>query len=167
MGVSGSGKSTVGILLAQALGEPFCDADDLHPAENVAKMASGIPLTEADREPWLDAIARWLATARQEHRPGVLACSALKRRYRDRFREAEPDLRLVYLHGSAELITARMRARIHHFFPAALLESQLAALEEPTADEHPLTVPIGGSADSHVTGIVAALPELPPSQGLA
>lgn len=157
MGVSGSGKSTVGSRLALALDEPFCDADDLHPAANKAKMAGGIPLTEEDRQPWLDALADWLAKGRENQAPGVLACSALKQHYRDQLRQAEPRLRLVYLHGSAELITARIRARAGHFFPAALLQDQLATLEEPTADEHPLIVPIGESIDEIVAEIVAAL----------
>ena len=129
MGVSGTGKSTVGRALAETLGLPFVEGDDLHPESNVAKMAAGIPLTDADRAPWLDLIAAEL------DRPVVITCSALKRSYRDRLRLAAPDLVLVYLHGAPELLASRMAQRDGHFMPTALLESQLATLEEPAADE--------------------------------
>jgi gluconokinase len=130
MGVSGTGKSTVGRALAETLGLPFVEGDDLHPESNVAKMAAGIPLTDADRAPWLDLIAAEL------DRPVVITCSALKRSYRDRLRLAAPDLVLVYLHGAPELLASRMAQRDGHFMPTALLESQLATLEEPAADEY-------------------------------
>jgi gluconokinase len=129
MGVSGTGKSTIGRALAETLGLPFLEGDDLHPESNLAKMAAGIPLTDADRAPWLDLIAARL------DRPVVVACSALKRSYRDRLRRAAPDLVLVYLHGDPELLLARMSQRDGHFMPTALLESQLATLEEPAPDE--------------------------------
>jgi gluconokinase len=137
MGVSGSGKSTVGELLATALAFPFIDGDDLHPAENKKKMAAGIALNDADREPWLDAIGAVLARG-----PVVVACSALRRRYRERLRAAAPELRLVYLRGSVELLSERLSARKNHFMPAKLLDSQLATLEEPGADERTFTADV-------------------------
>jgi gluconokinase len=129
-GVAGSGKTTVGIALAQRLGVEFADGDDLHPAENVAKMARGEPLTDADREPWLERIEQWLG-ARES---GVLACSGLRRAFRDLLREGR-DVVLVYLRVSPEVAQARCALRIDHFFPAELLDSQFAALEEPGPDE--------------------------------
>jgi len=137
MGVSGSGKTTVGAALAHALGLPFVDGDSLHPAANVAKMAAGIPLDDADRAPWLDAIGAVLAAG-----PVVVACSALKRAYRDRLRAAAPELRLVFLDGSPSLLASRMAARPGHFMPTTLLDSQLATLERPEPDEHALTADI-------------------------
>jgi gluconokinase len=136
MGVSGSGKTTVGIALADALAVRFVDADDLHPVSNVEKMAANIPLTDDDRWPWLDDVGRVLADGAV-----VVACSALRRAYRDRLRMAAPALRLLYLHGSRDLLAERMRHR-DHFMPVALLDSQLATLEEPDADEHALSYDI-------------------------
>lgn len=130
MGVSGCGKSHIGKLLAQRLDAVFLDGDDYHPAENVAKMASGQPLTDADRGPWLERLARELADRDRV----VLACSALKRRYRDALR-APGHARFVFLDGSAELIQSRLNHRTGHFMPAGLLQSQLDALERPVADE--------------------------------
>lgn len=135
MGVSGSGKTTVGALLAEVLGVPFVDGDSLHPQGNVAKMAAGIPLDDDDRTPWLDAVGAVLARGSV-----VVACSALKRAYRDRLRVAAPNLELVFLDGSGELLAARMSHRPDHFMPALLLDSQLATLEPPAPDERPLTV---------------------------
>jgi len=137
MGVSGSGKTTVGAALADALELPFVDADSLHPPANVAKMAAGIPLDDADRAPWLDAVGAVLARG-----PVVVACSALKRAYRDKLRSAAPDLQLVFLDGSPTLLASRMTARPGHFMPTSLLDSQLATLERPGPDEHPLTADI-------------------------
>lgn len=142
MGVSGSGKTTVAALLAGRLHWDFEDADDLHPAANIAKMHAGIPLTDADRWPWLHAVASWIDGRRAAGRHGVVACSALKRRYRDIIIGHRPDVLLVYLKGDRQLITARLACRHLHFMPAGLLESQFAALEEPTADEHPIVVSI-------------------------
>jgi len=150
MGVSGSGKTAVGAALAEALGLRFVDGDALHPAANVAKMAAGIPLDDADRAPWLDAIGAVLAGGQV-----VVACSALKRAYRDRLRAAAPGLQLVFLDGSPVLLESRMTARPGHFMPASLLGSQLATLERPGPDEHALTTDI---ADP-VAEIVAALVE--------
>ena len=131
MGVSGSGKSTVGALLAERLGVPFIDGDDLHPPANVAKMAAGTPLDDDDRWGWLDAVAAVLA------RPGgsVVAASVLKRAYRDRVRAGAPGTRFVLLHGTPELLRSRMEARVDHFMPATLLASQLATLEPLEPDE--------------------------------
>jgi gluconokinase len=131
MGVSGSGKTTVGVPLAQALGGEFVEGDDYHPPANIAKMRQGIPLEDADRRPWLATlsaeIGRWLAAGRTV----VLACSALKRSYRAILRDGRPGVRFVHLTGSAPLIRARLAGRQGHYMPASLLDSQLAALEEP------------------------------------
>lgn len=127
MGVSGSGKSTVGRLVAERLGAGFVDADDLHPAANVAKMTAGAPLTDEDRAPWLTKVGRTLAAAGPEGR--VVACSALKRAYRDLIRAEAPGVVFAELDGTPELLAARMAARPGHFMPTSLLESQLATLE--------------------------------------
>lgn len=131
MGVSGSGKTTLGIALAARLGWNFADADDFHPEANVQKMARGEPLTDADRAPWLATLHGVLARHVAENRPLVLACSALKERYRATLRGDLDGVRLVHVHGSRDLIEARMRAR-EHFMPPSLLDSQFAALELPT-----------------------------------
>ncbi len=148
MGVSGSGKTTVGAALADALGLPFVDGDALHPAANVEKMAAGIPLDDADRAPWLDAVGRALAAG-----PVVVACSALKRVYRDRLRAAAPALQLVFLDGIHELLASRMAARPGHFMPTTLLDSQLATLEQPGSDEHALTAEIAEPVAEIVTSL--------------
>jgi len=152
MGVSGSGKSTVGAALADALGLRFVDGDSLHPAANVAKMAAGIPLDDADRAPWLDAIGQVLAAG-----PVVVACSALKRQYRDRLRAAAPTLRLVFLDGSRTLLASRMAARPGHFMPTSLLDSQLATLEVPGPDEHALTVDVATPVARLVSTLLVSL----------
>jgi gluconokinase len=130
MGVSGAGKTTVGQLLAAELGWEFADGDDYHPAANVEKMRNGIPLTDADRAPWLESlrqlIADWIATGKN----AVLACSALKREYRQSLR-VSPEVRIVYLRGMPELLRQRLRSRHGHFMTEQMLASQLAALEEP------------------------------------
>ena len=142
MGVSGSGKSTVAALLAAALGCQFQEGDDLHPPENVEKMRRGTPLTDADRMPWLRKIAAEIDGWRARGECGVLTCSALKRSYRDIIIGDRRDVVLLYLRGSRELIHQRMVARHGHFMPVALLDSQFATLEEPTPDEHPITVDV-------------------------
>ena len=144
MGVSGSGKSTVAALLAAALGCQFQEGDDLHPRANVEKMRGGTALTDADRVPWLRKIAEQIDGWRARGECGVLTCSALKRSYRNIAIGDRRDVVLVYLKGSRDLIGRRMAARHEHFMPIALLDSQFATLEEPTPDEHPITVDVGG-----------------------
>lgn len=157
MGVSGAGKTTIGKLLAQRLGWAFADADEFHSAANIAKMHSGIALDDADRAPWLQAIARRIDEWRAAGSCGVVTCSALKRRYRDTVIGGRPDVRLVYLRGDRNLIAGRLAARHGHFMPPELLSSQFAALEEPTADEHPITIAIDRSPEEQINAIVAAL----------
>ena len=137
MGVSGSGKSTMGSLLGLRLDMPFFDGDDFHPAANKQKMGAGIPLTDADREPWLGTLGELLAGKADGVTtvPPIVACSALKRRYRDLLRSAAPDVVFIHLTGSTDTIGARMEARAHEFMPRTLLESQFAALEELDEDE--------------------------------
>ena len=131
MGVSGSGKTTMAQVLANAIGGDWLDADDFHPAENKARMAAGIPLTDDDRRPWLDRLHAELRTAANKDKPLFLACSALKQKYRDRLTAGLPQARYIYLQGSLELIRSRLAHRRNHFMPAGLLESQFADLEEP------------------------------------
>jgi gluconokinase len=139
MGVSGVGKSTVGALLAQALGLPFADADAFHPPANVAKMRAGTPLTDDDRWPWLDAIGAWLDA---QPGGGVVTCSALKRSYRQRLLGARAGVRLLYLHGEPALVMARQAAREGHFMPASLMASQYATLEAPDAEESAIALDV-------------------------
>ena len=157
MGVSGSGKSTVAALLAAALGCKFQEGDNLHPRENVEKMRSGTPLTDADRLPWLRKIAEEIDGWRTRGECGVLTCSALKRSYRDIIIGTRHDVVLVYLKGSRDLIHRRMAARHEHFMPVALLDSQFATLEEPTPDEHPIIVDVGGKPADILHEIVRQL----------
>ncbi len=150
MGVSGSGKTTIGTLLAAHLGCPFLDGDDFHPPENVAKMAAGTPLSDTDRWPWLENLNGKLIDKPR----AVLACSALKESYRAVLARGLPDCRFVHLRGSIELIRARMKERRHRYMPASLLESQFATLEPP-ADA--IEVDIGVSAPECVAAIKARL----------
>ncbi|GAC00362.1 gluconokinase [Gordonia namibiensis NBRC 108229] len=155
MGVSGSGKSTVGAALAQRLRVPFADADDFHSAENIAKMSAGQPLDDDDRRPWLESIGVWLA----EHGDGgVMSCSALKHEYRDRLRGHEPSVLFAHLAGSVEVIARRQASRPGHFMPTALLRSQFETLEPLTSDERGLTVDVDQSVDAIVDELVASLP---------
>lgn len=155
MGVAGSGKSTVGRALAQTLGWPFQEGDDLHPPENVARMRAGVPLTDADRVPWLEAIGAWIDGQAAVRAPGVVTCSALKSRYRAVLTGGRPQVRIVYLRGSAGLIAGRIAGRPGHFMPASLLDSQFATLEEPAAWEHVLTVEAGRDLAGQVAEIMS------------
>ena len=162
MGVSGSGKSTIGAAVAAALaarGEPaeFVDADDLHPVANKEKMRAGVPLTDEDRWPWLDACADRIAAIEASGNRAVMANSALKRAYRDRLRASAPGLVIAFLDGSRELIADRQAHRHHEYMPTSLLDSQFAALERPQPDEAALVVPIDGSVDDTVRTILAGL----------
>lgn len=159
MGVSGSGKSSVGALLAERLGVPFEEGDALHPAANVAKMAAGRPLDDDDRWPWLDAIGAWVAARVADGTGGVVSCSALRRVYRERLAAAGGSaIRFVYLRASEATIAARLSHRVGHFMPAALLPSQFATLEEPSQDEGVTTVNTDGlTIDEVVTEVVASL----------
>jgi len=153
MGVSASGKSTVGRLLAQVRGATYLDGDDFHPPENVARMAAGQALTDADRQGWLAALSARLAQAAATGEGVVLSCSALKRRYRDLLRRGAPGLKLVYLHGSRELLAARIASRTDHYMPPSLLDSQLATLEAPQPDEAALAFDVALSPQQIVAGI--------------
>lgn len=155
MGVSGAGKSTVGTLLARRLGVDFADADDFHPAANVAKMRAGSPLTDEDRWPWLDAIGAWLDG--REAAGGVVTCSALKRLYRDRLLATRPGVRLLYLHGDPALIMARQAARQGHFMPASLMASQFATLEPPAPEEKAISLAVEDPPEAIVQAALEAL----------
>jgi gluconokinase len=163
MGVSGSGKSTIGEALTRALVERgeaavFVDADALHPPANKDKMRDGIPLTDEDRRPWLDACAARIAEVQAIGSRCVMANSALKRAYRDRLREGTPALFVAYLDGTPELIAERQSHRHHEYMPNSLLDSQFATLERPSDDEAAVAVSIRGSVDDTVADILAALP---------
>jgi len=147
MGVSGSGKTTIAERLAAAEGWPLLEGDSFHPPANVAKMAAGTALTDDDRWPWLRAIAAAIDAYRARGENAVVACSALRRAYRDVLIGDRSDVRLVYLKGSRNLIAGRLGARKGHFMPAALLDSQFSTLEEPGPEENPITVEIGGTPD--------------------
>ena len=157
MGVSGSGKTTVAQELAAKLGWPFEEGDALHPEANVAKMHAGIPLTDADRAPWLAAVAAWIDGQRKAGKPGIITCSALKRAYRDMIIGDRQEVRLVYLRGSREIIGQRLAGRHGHFMPPSLLQSQFEALEDPAPEEEPLVVDIGPPAGQIVEEIIRLL----------
>jgi carbohydrate kinase (thermoresistant glucokinase family) len=154
-GVSGSGKTTVGALLAGRLGWRFADADDFHPAANVEKMRAGIPLTDEDRWPWLRAIAAWMDERIAGGENAVVACSALKRSYRDLLLDGRPQARMVFLIPDRDLLARRLAARHGHFFPEQLLGTQFIDLEPPEADEHVLTVVPAGDPQAIVEEIIA------------
>ena len=157
MGVSGSGKSTIGEPLAQRLCWTFEDGDRFHPAANVAKMSAGHPLTDEDRWPWLQAIADEIDRACSAGERAVIACSALKRAYRDILVHGRDDVRIVFLDGTRQLIAARLAARKGHFMPAGLLESQFGTLEPPGESEKPVTVSIDAPVEAIVNDVVRQL----------
>lgn len=157
MGVSGCGKSTLGSLLSRRLGWPFRDADTFHPPANVAKMSAGQPLDDEDRKPWLAAIAAWIDARRAGGECAIVSCSALKRRYRDVIAGARPDVQLVHLAGTREVIGERLSARKGHFMPASLLASQFAALEPPGADEHAIVVDVAEPPDAILAQILTRI----------
>jgi gluconokinase len=159
MGVSGAGKSTIGALLAARLGVAFADADQFHPPENIRKMTAGVPLTDSDRWPWLDAIGAWLDARAAEGMGGVVTCSALRRAYRARLLGARQAVRLFYLQGEPALIAARQAARPGHFMPASLMASQFATLEEPEAAERAIALSVEAAPEMIVEAALAALRE--------
>jgi len=163
MGVSGSGKTTVGAALAQRLRVPFEDADDLHPPANVAKMSAGIPLDDGDRLPWLRTVGGWLADHTETG--GVLSCSALRRSYRDILREAAPRQLFVHLAGSPEVVARRVAGRPGHFMPASLVQSQFATLEPLGDDENGLTLDLDQPVDRIVEDYLAAVAPLTAEAG--
>lgn len=155
MGVQGSGKSTIGMMLAEKLGITFLDGDSLHSPENIAKMAAGVPLDDADRMPWLAQIGNILATER--HSGIIVACSALKRRYRDLIRDSAPDLFIVHPEGPIELVAARISTRQHEYMPATLLSSQYTILEPRSLDERGVTVDISCEPSAVIDAVAIAL----------
>jgi gluconokinase len=157
MGVAGCGKSTLGAALARALGARFVEGDALHPPQNVARMAAGEPLTDEHRAGWLNALAGELAASRARGEPVVLACSALKRRYRDVLRRGAPELSLVFLHGREGLLRERIAARRGHYMPASLLPSQLEALEPPGEGEAAVHIDIASAADEALAAALRGL----------
>jgi gluconokinase len=157
MGVSGSGKSTIADRLAVRLDWRFEDGDGFHPPSNVAKMSAGQPLTDDDRRPWLQAIADEIDRVSRERKRLVVACSALKRAYRDILSHGRKDIRFVFLNGSYELIAGRLAARKGHFMPPGLLASQFKTLEPPDTSEHPITVSIDAPVETIVDDIIHQL----------
>jgi gluconokinase len=157
MGVSGSGKSTVALELHRVLGWPFQEGDDLHPASNVEKMRAGHPLDDADRLPWLRAVAGWIDERLAAHEPGIITCSNLKRAYRQITIGSRPGVRLVFLKGDEHVIHERIAQRQHRYMPRTLLRSQFGTLEEPGEDEHPLVVPVHGLVAETVNELLQRL----------
>jgi gluconokinase len=157
MGVAGSGKTTVGTRLAAALGWPFIEGDRFHPEANVAKMAAGTPLQDADRWPWLEALAELLREQERAGRSSVLACSALKRSYRDILRSGAERVRFLHVHGDRAVLEARIAVRTGHFFPPDLLASQLATLEPLGPDEDGVVVDVALDPDAQTAAALSAL----------
>lgn len=155
MGVAGSGKSTVAGVLAGRLGWELCEGDDLHPPGNVAKMAAGQPLNDDDRWPWLARVREWIDERLRAGEPGIITCSALKRRYRDMLRDDH--VVFVHLSGSREQLLARLTSRYGHFMPASLLDSQFADLEPPGPDEQAVTIDIIPAPAVQATSIIDVL----------
>lgn len=157
MGVSGCGKSAIGQALADALGVRFVEGDTFHPAQNVAKMRAGIPLTDADRAGWLARLRDEIAACRRDGQGAIVSCSALKRRYRDVLREGDPQLAFLHLDGDRALLARRMQARPGHYMPVSLLDSQIAALEPLGADENGARFDIDAAPDQIVAKMLAFL----------
>ncbi|WP_145538681.1 gluconokinase [Yersinia alsatica] len=158
MGVSGSGKTTVGEAVARRIHAKFIDGDDLHPRANIQKMGSGHPLNDEDRMPWLERLSDAAYSLNHKNETGIIVCSALKRRYRDRLREGNPEMVFLYLKGSFDVIMGRLKARSGHFMPTDLLKSQFEALEEPGAEEADvICVDIDADIDEVVARCVLAL----------
>jgi gluconokinase len=157
-GVSGSGKTTVGALVAGRLHWRFADADTFHPAANVAKMQAGVPLTDADRWPWLRAISAWMDECTAQGESAVVTCSALKRSYRDLLLDGRPDARMVFLSVSPEVVARRLAARHGHFFPAQLAASQFGVVEPPQPDERAVTVLPAGDLEGMADAVMAMVP---------
>jgi gluconokinase len=162
MGVSGSGKSTIGEMLAERLGWRFEDGDRFHPASNVAKMSAGQPLTDDDRRPWLQAIADEIDRVCKAGQRLVVACSALKRAYRDILLHGRSDVRFVFLDGSEALIAGRLAERKGHFMPPGLLTSQFQTLEPPGQNERPITVSIDGTVEAIIDAIIRQMKQVAP-----
>ena len=163
MGVSGSGKTTIATRLAEKLDWKYRDGDEFHPAANVEKMKNGVPLTDEDRWPWLEAIAAFIDEELKRGEKTIVTCSALKRGYRDILMDARKGVRLVYLKGDEALLAERLKKRHGHFMPSSLLQSQFDALEEPGSDENPLVVSVEGTPDEIVDEIILRL-EITPSK---
>jgi len=157
MGVSGSGKSTIALELHRLLGWPFQEGDDLHPPANVEKMRAGHPLDDADRLPWLQAVAAWVDGQLAAHQPGIITCSNLKRAYREITIGSRQGVTLVYLKGGEQAIHERIVQRQHRYMPPALLRSQFETLEEPGEDEHPVTVQVHRSITETVIELLTRL----------
>ena len=164
MGVSGAGKSTTGEALAKRLGWPFVEGDSFHPPANVEKMHAGIPLTDADREPWLRALAAELARYQALGQSSVMGCSSLKRAYRDILRSGAPRVRFLHVHGTREILADRLGHREGHFFPAKLLDSQLATLEMLGPDEDGVVVDMALSVEAQVDAALRLLGLTPPAE---
>ena len=168
MGVSGTGKTTVGQALAQQLGAKFIDGDDLHPRQNIIKMAASQPLNDQDRSPWLERIADVMFSLEQKNESGVLVCSALKKRYRDQLRKGSDNVRFLWLTGDYDCIHGRMQQRKGHFMPEALLRSQFAALEAPDESEPDIiAVHVAPNVAQIVTNALTLLEQTHPREILA
>lgn len=157
MGVSGSGKSTAAEWLHDRLGWVFQEGDALHPEENVAKMSAGIPLTDADRAPWLAACAAWIKALHDAHKPGILTCSALKRSYRQTLSQGFEDVVFLYLKVPEAVLKDRLERRTHHYMPSSLLPTQLSTLEAPGPDERVIEVTVSDTLDAGMQTVLARL----------
>ena len=160
MGVSGSGKTTIATRVAAELGWAYQEGDVLHPAANVAKMAAGTPLTDADRAPWLATVAAWIQARLAAGENGLITCSALKRSYREQIGNGKPGVHIVYLHGDRATLDAHVHGRHHEYMPVTLLGSQLATLEEPAEDERVIRVDVSGTVEQTVAEVVRRLRDL-------